>query len=211
MGKIKNFFVTSLLGGIVVILPAAVTYFVFCWLFNIVASMIQPLTNLVVRASALKEVLASAVVICIILVICFLVGILIKTKLGAWIYRTLENRILKVFPGYTLIKETIAQLIGTKKSPFSSVAVVTPFGNETKAIGFITAVHPDGMYTVFLPTAPNPTSGYVLFLKKENVYPVDLPTESVMKTIIACGVGSQMVFETYLKTQSQGEIGPKPY
>jgi uncharacterized membrane protein len=204
MGKIKTFLITTLLGGMVVILPAAVTYIVFRWIFDFIARHIQPLTDLVVRTAKMKEILAGSIVVFIILIICFLVGMLVKTKLGAWIYRNVENRLLKVFPGYSLIKETIAQLVGAKKSPFASVAVVKPFNSETLAIGFITASHPDGSYTVFLPTAPNPTSGYIIFLQKEKVHPIDLSTEVAMKTIIACGVGSNHILEAYLKTKNAG-------
>ncbi|RPI76250.1 MAG: DUF502 domain-containing protein, partial [Desulfobacteraceae bacterium] len=83
-----------------------------------------------------------------------------------------------------------------------SVAIVKPFNNQTMAIGFITATHPDGMFTVFLPTAPNPTSGYIVFLPKENVFLTDLSTEAAMKIIIACGVGSNHIFEEYLRLKA---------
>lgn len=202
MGKIKTFLITTLLGGIVVILPTAVSYIVFRWIFDFITRHIQPLTDLVVRTTTLKEVLAGSIVVFIILIICFFVGMLVKTKLGAWIYRNVENRLLKTFPGYSLIKETVAQLVGAKKSPFSSVVIVKPFNNETLAIGFITATHPDGSYTIFLPTAPNPTSGYIIFLPKENVFQTDLSTEAAMKVIIACGVGSNHIFEEYLKLKA---------
>jgi uncharacterized membrane protein len=207
MRKIKIFLTTTLLGGIVVILPTAVIYIVFRWIFDFITRHIQPLTDLVVRTAKLKEVLAGSIVVFIILIICFLVGVLVKTKLGAWIYRNVENRLLKIFPGYSLIKETIAQLVGAKKSPFSSVALVKPFGNDTLAIGFITATHPDGSYTVFLPTAPNPTSGYIIFLQKDKVHRVDLPTEAAMKTIISCGMGSNVILEAFLKEKASREKG----
>ena len=45
--RTKNFFRTTLLGGVIVILPAIILILAFKWLFGVVASAIEPLTNLV--------------------------------------------------------------------------------------------------------------------------------------------------------------------
>lgn len=190
MEKIKSFIMTSLLGGFVVILPVAILVAAFGWIFNFVTDLIQPLTNLIVANSEMKELLADLIVISIILMACFFVGVFVRTKFGMWIFHMVENRFLKMAPGYTLVKETITQIFGNKKSPFSSVALAQIFGNETLVTSFITDEHADGSYTVFVPTGPNPTSGNIFHLKKEFVHPVDVPVEDAMRSIISCGAGS---------------------
>ena len=79
----KNFLKTTLLGGIIVILPITILIFVFRWLFNVVANDIKPLTDLVVSAIPLlpdqyDELIATIIVISVILGVCFLVGLFIK-------------------------------------------------------------------------------------------------------------------------------------
>lgn len=197
MNKIKTFIRTSLLGGLVVILPVTILIFAAKWIFNLVTNMIQPLTNILLKSFSLPEIFADIIVIAVILAVCFIVGIFVRTQLGKWIYQTIENRVLKVAPGYNLIKETVLQFIGNKKPPFSSVALVQIYQNDTMATAFVTDTHADGSYTVFVPTGPNPTSGNIFHLKEEYVHLIDVPVESTMRSIISCGAGSTQLIEKF--------------
>jgi len=197
MNKIKSFIMTTLLGGIIVILPAVILIVVFGWFFNFVTNFIQPLTDLIVTRSDLKEFIADGLVLVIILLICFLIGIIIRTKLGKIIFSLIEQRLLKVAPGYNLIKETVLQILGNKKSPFSSVGLAQIYGNDTLVTAFITDEHTDGSYTVFVPTGPNPTSGNIYHLKGEYVHPVEVSVEEAMRSIISCGAGSAPLIDAY--------------
>jgi uncharacterized membrane protein len=127
--------------------------------------------------------------------VCFVIGFVVRTSLGKWLYNTVESRFLKKVPGYSLIKETVSQFLGGKKAPFSSVALVQIYGNETMVSAFVTDSHDDGSYTVFVPTGPNPTSGNIYHLKGKWVHPVDVSVEDTMRSIISCGAGSSMLIE----------------
>ena len=94
-------------------------------------------------------------------------------------------------------KETVVQFLGDKKSPFSSVALVQIFGNETLVSAFVTDTHDNGDYTVFVPTGPNPTSGNIYHVKSRFVHPVDVPVEEAMRSIISCGAGSAGLISAY--------------
>lgn len=208
MDKIKLFLKTSLLGGVVVILPVAILIMFFKWLFHLVTGMIQPLTDFVMETmyiSKYQRMFADLMVLGTILVTCFVVGIFVKTRMGKYIHNFIENKILKVAPGYSLIRDTVMQFLGGKKPPFSSVALVRVFGADALFYAFITDTHPDGSYTVFIPTAPNPTSGNICHLKKEYVYIVDVPVEQAMRSIISCGAGSTPLIESMLKKLAEKE------
>ncbi|MFO7666938.1 MAG: DUF502 domain-containing protein [Desulfobacterales bacterium] len=192
MEKFKSFLKTSIIGGVVVILPMFIFIMVFKWLFGWVTDIIQPLTNLIVTKSHMSEIIADAIVIAVILISCFIIGIIVKTKIGKFIHENLERRILKTAPGYSTIKEIVMQLIG-KKFPFSSVALVRIFENDTLVTAFITDSHLDGSYTIFVPTAPNPTSGFVYHVKGEYVHHVNIPIEEAMRSVITCGAGSNKI------------------
>ena len=200
MSKIKSFIMTSLIGGVIVVLPTAILVAVFGWVFSFVTNLIQPLTNLLMEKSDLRGVIADLLVLAIILTVCFIIGVVIRTRFGKFIYSTLETHLLKVAPGYNLIKETVLQILGNNKTPFSSVALVQIFGNDTLATAFVTDEHPDGSFTVFIPTGPNPTSGNIYHLKGEYVHPVDVFVEDAMRSIISCGAGSSQLIDKY-KTQ----------
>ncbi|MGD8522909.1 MAG: DUF502 domain-containing protein, partial [Desulfobacterales bacterium] len=150
----------------------------------------QPLTDLVIAKGQFQEIVADVLVIAIILAVCFLVGVVIKTKAGQFIQDNLEKRILQMAPGYPTIKSVVMQFIGKEKSPFSSVALVQVFGNETLMTAFITDTHQNGRYTVFVPTGPNPTSGLIFHIPQQYVHPVNVSVEETMRSVIGCGAGS---------------------
>ena len=192
MEKFKSFLKTSIIGGVVVILPMFIFIMVFKWLFGWVTDIIHPLTDVIVTKSNMSKLIADALVIAVILISCFIIGIIVKTKIGKFIHENLESRILKIAPGYNTIKEIVMQLIG-KKIPFASVALVRIFENDTLMTAFITDTHADGSYTVFIPTAPNPTSGFIYHIKNEYIQHVNIPVEEAMRSIITCGAGSKKI------------------
>jgi uncharacterized membrane protein len=196
MQKVKSFIKTTLLGGLVVILPVTIIVAVFRWLIVKVTNWIQPLTNLILAKSDMREFLADLIVITVIVLFCFIIGLLMKTAVVRWLFERLETRVLKVAPGYNLVKETINQFLGRKKSPFSSVALVRIFENQTLCTAFVTDEHPDGSYTVFVPTGPNPTSGQIFHLQKEYVHPVDVGVDETMRSILSCGAGSSPLIQS---------------
>lgn len=205
MGKLKRFLKTSLLGGVVVILPVAILAAVSVWLFNLVTGLIAPLTRLLIEDSQLNVYAAQGLVVVLIILACFFVGVLVRTRLGAFLYRVIENRILKLAPGYSMIKDTVLQIFGNRDdSPFSSVAIARLFGNDTRVTAFITDRHADGSYTLFVPTGPNPTSGLIYHLDGKYVQPVNIPVQDAMRSIISCGAGSARLMQEYTAARQRG-------
>lgn len=203
MSRFKNFIGTTLIGGIAVILPVALSAFLLKWLFKVVISIIRPLTLLVFAKSNIQVALADTIVIAIILLTCFVLGMIVKTRLGVFFQELIDDYILKFIPGYSIIKETVLQFLGRKKFPFSPVVMVRAFENDTLMTGFITDEHPDGRCTVFVPTGPNVTTGFVFHLNQENVYPVNVSPDQAIRTVISCGVGSGKLIRAYLRKLSQ--------
>lgn len=201
--RTKNFFRTTLLGGIIVILPTIILVFAFKWLFGVVADAIRPLTNLVVDNLTLPdqydEVIATLIVLSVIVLGCFFVGLFVRTRLGQMVYTGFESSVLSRAPGYRMIKETVNQFLGKKESPFSSVALVQIFENDTKVTAFITDRHDDGTVTVFVPTGPNPTSGFIYHLDQKYVHPVNVSIEDAMRSVISCGAGSGALVKGMVK------------
>ena len=195
LNRTKNFFRTTLLGGVIVILPTIILVFAFKWFFGMVSDGIKPLTDLVVKTIPLPDqydhLIAPVIVLSVIILGCFFVGLFVRTRVGRWTYNGLENSLLSKAPGYKMVKETVNQFLGKKQSPFSSVALVRIFENETKVTAFITDRHDDGTVTVFVPTGPNPTSGFIYHLNEQYVHPISVSVEDAMRSVISCGAGSE--------------------
>jgi len=199
MNKLKVFLQTTLLGGVIIILPAVIFILVFGWLFKAVTGIIQPMTNIILATSSMKEFIADVIVLAFILFVCFFIGLMIRTRFGRFLHQNVENRLLKIAPGYNLIKETVLQLLGSKKGPFSTVVLVKISDHGMLTTAFLTDDQAGDMVTVFVPTAPTPTGGFICHVKKEDVFPVDVSIEEAMKSIISCGAGSASLIESYKK------------
>ena len=209
MVRLRTFMLTTTIGGIVVILPTILFLIIFRWLFQWMTGLIQPLTNMLITQSHLHEIIADIVIICIILSACFIVGLVVRTKVGCFLRDGLEKHILSIAPGYRIIKETVMQLLGQKKSPFSSVALVKIYNNDALMTAFITDEHVNGWKTVFIPTGPNPTTGYIYHLPLERVFPINIKPEIALRSVIACGAGSQALLKAHNKASS-GDAGLTP-
>jgi uncharacterized membrane protein len=61
--------------------------------------------------------------------------------------------------------------------------------------GFVTDIHENGLYTIFVPTGPNPTTGFIFHLEEAYVQKIDTPVEEAMRSIISCGAGSECLIK----------------
>ena len=202
MKRLSNFIKTTLFGGLLVILPIILTFFFIRWIFNFVFGLIKPLTKVIVVHADTQNIIGHSAAVIIIIAVCFIIGLIVKTRLGKFLFFQFEKYILKVAPGYSLFKETLKQLIGQEKRPFSSVVLGRVFGNDTLMTGFITDENSNGRYTVYFPSALNPTTGLLCHLKKEEVIKVDVPVETAMRTIISCGAGASELFQKVSNEQN---------
>jgi uncharacterized membrane protein len=201
MEKVKAVIKTSLVGGLVVILPIAILVFVFRWIFKLITDAIQPLTDRAVAIYGVPEFAGDVIVVSIIVLCCFVVGVVVKTSIGRYMHRLFDTRLQQFAPGYRMIKEVVVQIFGNKEnSPFSNgqVARVKLFGPDcpTEVTALVTDKGDNGIYTVFMPTGPNPTSGNIYHVRESQVTLCpEVKIDSAMRTVIACGAGSASIFD----------------
>lgn len=201
MQRVRSFLTLTILGGLMVVLPIALLAMIFVWLFGVISDLISPLTGLLRQETALNEFVAFLAVLGIILGACFVVGLLIKTRLGGWLHGHLDGWLAKLAPGYRTIREIVSQLLGGSSEDSllkGQAALAKIFGPDspTTVTAIVTSRHPDGAFTVFVPTAPIPTSGLTYHLPENCVQLLPHVTvEEAMRTIISCGSGSAEMLE----------------
>ncbi|OZG75270.1 hypothetical protein BTA51_02485 [Hahella sp. CCB-MM4] len=201
MNKLKLLIRNAFIGGVVILLPLVILGLFFRWLFRTVTDLIQPITDVVIRWTAAPEILGDLLVILLIILACILVGSITATGIGRYLHAKFDGHLQRLAPGYQMVKDIVNQLFGDRSnSPFKSgaVAEVSIFGNEvaTSVTAIVTSKHEDGRYTVFVPTGPNPTTGFVFHVSADCVtLRPDIKVESAIRTIISCGAGSAQLFQ----------------
>lgn len=199
--EFRDHMITTLIGGFLVILPLAILYLVFNWTFNIVLNFIKPVTLFLTFGGRVDKFLANILALMVILLLCFGLGVFVKTTLGSYIYREFDAKVLGRIPFYTSIRDTVSQFTNREKMPFSKVVLVNVFGSETLMTGFVTDEHENDMLTVFVPTGPNPTNGFIFHVKRDQTTRVNVPVDEAMKSIISVGTGSKKLLDSYFERQ----------
>lgn len=196
MNRIKKFFISALVGGITVLLPIGILIFIFQFIFNFILDFLSPLSKSLQLNLQLNNVLSNFAAVSIILALCFITGFFVPTKIGELLNKSI-GRLFNKIPGYSIIRETIEQFTkNNMKDSFSKVALAEVYSSGSLSTVFVIEKTED-MYTVFVPTGPNPTSGNIFHLHEDRVYIVDVKIDEAMKSIIGVGLGSSKLIESY--------------
>jgi uncharacterized membrane protein len=199
MKRLRSYIGITLLGGFMVILPIAIFLWLVEWLLGLVRSLVKPLSDFLANQTVLAGMMADVIGILLVLAVCFLIGLFIKTSIGAWIRDQLEVWLARLVPGYKSVKEIVTQLLGGEGNESLLKGDVCRAYLMGRAAGvsvtaIVTARHMNGDYTVYAPTAPIPTSGFVYHLAADCVDMLPhVSVEAAMRTVIACGRGSEII------------------
>lgn len=191
--KLRNIF----LSGLFVSLPIAVTLWILVTIFNTLDSFLgKPLTNLLgFRIPGLG----------LILVVLFILtaGIIANNVAGRRFIKYIESKILQ-FPIiktiYMPIKDVLNNFSNKKSNNFKKAVFVEFPKENTLSIGFITKenvlVNGEEKTIIFVPTTPNPTSGFLIYLSKASYLELDIPVDVALKSIISLGSVSPDMLKT---------------
>lgn len=188
-----------LLGGLAVVLPSLLLLMVLQWLVSLIADLLGPLTELVSRRAGFDRWLALAAVAVLLLAACFGIGLVVRTRIGRWLHEVLENGLARVVPGYRITRDLVQELLGGHEGARllggePALARIHGLESPVKVTAIVTSRHADGGYTVYVPTAPFPTSGFVYHLPADCVELLPgVSVEAALRTVIACGAGSAEV------------------
>jgi uncharacterized membrane protein len=185
---------TSLMAGLLVVIPLGLTIFILKFLFNLADGFLGPLIGSVVRIFYVdSEYIPGLGVVAGLLVIYF-TGVLTANFLGRRLLTLTEDllcRIPLVKSIYSSSKQVTKVFSSNDSDDRRAVYVEFPSAGSY-AIGFQTnsleSHEKEHFYSVFVPTAPNPTSGFILYLAATKVVPAPFSVEEAMKIIVSGGV-----------------------
>ena len=202
--KLRRFFFTTVLGGIVVILPIYIFGALIKVVFNFTSRLLTPVSSLLSFSSDTNKWIIDLIAFSIVIFLFFLIGLVVRTELGRQLLTFVEENWLAKAPFYILLRDTVRQILGQEKMPFRQVVLVDVYSNDTLMTGFVVDNTKDGLYyTVFVPTAPNPTNGFIFHVKREQLKFVETKTEEALRSVIGLGMGSATMFEGIIEEPKQ--------
>ncbi|MFZ6674628.1 DUF502 domain-containing protein [Undibacterium sp. Rencai35W] len=190
----RKYFIT----GLLILVPLAITLWV---LHAIISTMDQSLLLLPVqwRPEALFGFKIPGLGTILTLLIIFVTGLLTQNFIGNYvvkIWEALLNRIPIVNSIYSSVKQVSDTLFSSSGNAFRKAVLVQYPRQGSWTIGFLTGVpggdvvqHLDGDYvSIYVPTTPNPTSGFFLMVPKADAIELDMSVDAALKYIVSMGV-----------------------
>ena len=185
--------------GVLITAPLGITAYLAWIIVRFLDRSITPLIPAKYSPETYLPFGVPGVGLIVLLVVLTLIGALTAGLLGRWLVRTGE-RILNQMPVvrsvYAALKQIFETVLTTQSQAFRRAVLVEYPRRGIWAVGFITGntegevqnLTTEETVNIFLPTTPNPTSGFLLFLPREDVVALDMTVEEAIKMVISGGI-----------------------
>ena len=189
MKAVADFVKLTLVGGVLFLIPFVAIVLIVGHALKIAVEALAPVARLAPARTIAGVVVVDALAIVGVVALCFVVGLLIRTARGRALGERLEYLMLSRVPGFTLIKSAARGMAGVEAG--SEVSVALARIEDAWVLAFIVERPVDGLYTVFVPSAPTPAAGSIYYLTEERLRPLDVPVGTAMACVMRLGVGSR--------------------
>jgi uncharacterized membrane protein len=181
----RELIVSTLVGGMFVVVPVYLAVLLLLKGMKSVASLVRPFAALLpdwIPAEGFFSLL-------LVFALCFAVGALVRTKSGRAVRERLEVTFFERLPGYGVLRSLTQRLAGDTDQDAWKPALIDI--EDALVPGFVIEELPDGRFTVFVPSVPTPFAGAVYVLVAERVHLVDVPFTQAISAISRWGSGSK--------------------
>jgi uncharacterized membrane protein len=188
---LKEFLKTTIIGGTSFLLPAALVVFILSYALRLVKRVAAPISNglhLDQLGDPAGIGAATVLSILVLVLISFAAGIAARTAIGARISRWSETSLLGRLPHYQLIKSMAEGLAHIESASGLKPALVSI--EDGWQIGYLLEQLENDWVAVFLPQAPTPMSGNIMYFPTNRVRPLGITMVQAMSIVKAIGVGS---------------------
>lgn len=193
--RIRGYF----LAGILVTAPIAITVYLTYIFLNFVDSKVVSLLPRDFYENWYAEQTLPGIGLVVAILFFILVGWFATNILGRFFIQVSEyvlHRMPVIRTLYGAIKQIFETIMASKSQAFREVVMLEYPGKGVWSIGFVTGISKGEVQkktssetiNVFVPTTPNPTSGYLLFVPKKELHFLDMSVEQGVKLVVSAGI-----------------------
>jgi uncharacterized membrane protein len=203
MKHAREFFVNTLVGGLLVVVPIYLAVLLLLKAMKSVVGLVQPFAKLLPASLPAEHVLSLLLV----LSLCFLIGLAVRARTGRAIRERIEKSLFERIPGYALFRSLTQRLAGESRENVWQPALAEI--EEALVPAFIIEELEDGSFTVFVPSIPTPLAGAVYVLSRDRVHPLDVPFTQAIQTVSRWGAGAKELVAAMQKNISAEAAGAR--
>jgi uncharacterized membrane protein len=195
LSKIRSYFLT----GIIVTAPVGLTFYVAILFIGFIDGKVRNNIPEKYHYDNLLPIEIPGIGLLFVFILLTFIGFLTAGLIGRFIIK-LGERIISRLPiirsVYGALKQIFESVLASSSKSFREVVLIEYPRKGVWAIGFITGdtkgevqnATKENMVNVFLPTTPNPTSGFLLFVPRKDVIILDMNVEEGIKMVISGGI-----------------------
>lgn len=174
--------------GILIVVPIGATVLILVWIFNAIDGILEP----VIKGVWGKPIAGVGFGITIVLI--FLAGVITNNFIGKRLIsygESLLSRVPLVWQLYNGIKQILESFSRPSKTGYMEVVLIEFPRVGMRAIGFVTNEISDEsgkkMYHIFVPTSPNPTSGFLQIVEEDKIIRTKMSIDDALKVVVSAG------------------------
>lgn len=194
MNKVLSFIKTTLIGGLFFIIPIVLLIYLIGKVIGIFRKIVAPIADKISFSFLGGETTSRIIALFVLILLCFIAGLLAKTKKADQLKEWVEDNILSNIPGYSLLKGMSESAAGLDSKNLKEVVLVDI--EEVWQIGFLMERIDKDLNAVFIPGAPNPMAGDVVFVKWDRLKKIDINGINAMKISRKLGVDSKKILDS---------------
>ena len=196
---------TTVIGGALFLLPISVALFVLGKVLGLMEELTKPVTEALGVTSVGGVAVGDLVAILAFFLAAFFAGLFARTESGQAALTWMRQGIAAIIPQFSLI-QNVAQTLGTGDDAAEMPVVLVPVESGW-ALGL--QLHAGGdWHAVFLPDAPQMSSGSVAFAHTDRIHRTDLTLTQLWGLLRARGKGSSTVLEHLAMLDEAGKLRP---
>jgi len=179
-------------GIMLFLLPVMLLLFIFGKAIDIVQGIIHPIKNYLPDDTIMGVGLITLISILLILLLCYLAGILSEKKGVKKFVTAMEDNVLVFIPGYAMIKSRAGEAVGHTDDEWKVVMVGE---DDDWKLGIEVDKQPGGYCTIFFPEPPDAKSGEMKLIHESKLKPMDMPVSKLVGIIRKYGQGASALVE----------------
>jgi uncharacterized membrane protein len=193
-----NFLKTTVIGGLLFLVPLVVLGLVVAKAISVLLVVAEPMAAIIPLESIGGIALANVIAAGIILLVCFLAGLLARTESAKKVVDSIESTVMHKIPGYTFLQGLTSTLNPEETSDLKPVLVSlgssARIGLEVEHVG-------EDRIAVYFPGSPNAWSGIVQIVSADQIKPIDVSMMSVIEHAEQLGRGTHDLLQNDSESQ----------
>jgi len=185
MRALVEFVKTTVIGGLLIVVPAYLTVIL---LVKALGGMMALLGPIVALLPAGLHRFAQVVAVVLVVLVCFVLGLVARTGLGRRAIGAFERRVLERMPGFAMLRSVVRRVSGTSDDALFQPVLVEI--EEALTPAFIVEEIDTDRFVVLVPSVPTPAAGSLYILPRARVHWVDVPVTEAIAAITRWGAGT---------------------